>query len=86
MQFSLDLPDELAARLQQYAQELRQTPQEVITELVEHGLPTSAQPHPPVNLDPLEGFYGAFEAIAPDVVERHDYYIGREALDPHDDK
>ena len=33
--------------------------------------------------DPWEGFYGAFEADVPDLVEHHDYYIGLEAIDPH---
>jgi hypothetical protein len=37
-------------------------------------------------LDPWEGFRGKFEAKYPDLIERHDYYIGQEALDTHADE
>lgn len=37
------------------------------------------------NGDPWAGFYGAFEASVPDLIERHDYYIGLEAMDPHEE-
>ncbi len=37
-------------------------------------------------LDPWEGFRGKFEAKYPDLIERHDYYIGQAALDTHADE
>jgi len=37
-------------------------------------------------LNPWEGFYGAFEAKYPDLIERHDYYIGQAALETHEDQ
>lgn len=37
-------------------------------------------------LDPWEGFRGKFEAKYPDLIQRHDYYIGQQALDTHADE
>lgn len=33
--------------------------------------------------DPLAPFLGAFEATEPDVVRRHDDYLGKAAADSH---
>lgn len=47
--------------------------------------PTRAEPDANVpSGDPWAGFYGAFEASVPDLLERHDYYIGQEALNRHE--
>ena len=49
--------------------------------------PQSSSDIMPANVDdPWRGFYEAFESTNPDLVERHDYYIGQEALNPHNDE
>ena len=97
-QFTVELPDEVAARLRQFASERRQSPEESLavfaeTELAAKSYPTQAQTTPPTHPDqptaddqypdPWEGFHGAFQSPYPDLTINHDYYLAAEAIDPH---
>jgi hypothetical protein len=96
------LPDDLYRALAAYAAQRRQTPEEALAALVrslsvdEHqsadstnGTESTRNGSEATSTgfdDPWQGFYGAFESTHPDLAERHDYYIGQEALNPHDDE
>lgn len=96
------LPDDLYRALATYAAQRRQTPEEALAALVrslsvgEHQSAESANGTESTRSgseatstgfdDPWQGFYGAFESMHPDLAERHDYYIGQESLNPHDDE
>ena len=97
MSQTLQLSDELYRALERYAAEHQQTPEEALASLLQGVPQTGAEPvqEPESNRgekeegeysDPWEGFYGAFEAKYPDLIERHDYYIGQEALETHEDE
>jgi hypothetical protein len=102
MSQAIMLPDDLYRALAAYAAQRRQTPEEALAALVrslpaeEHALTSSTNGTASTQNgsetastafdDPWQGFYGAFESEHPDLAERHDYYIGQEALDPHDDR
>ena len=56
-----------------------------ISELVQAWATTLTAPIGPdaVERDPLAPFLGTFEATVPDLMRRHDDYLGDEALDRH---
>ena len=102
MSQAIMLPDDLYRALTAFAAQRHQTPEEALAALVrglpaEERPPTSGtnsaestQNGPEATStgfdDPWQGFYGAFESERPDLAERHDYYIGQESLNPHDDE
>ena len=98
MSQSIALPDDLYRALAVYAAGQHQTPEEALAALVRSlqlsaddasGTPssqTSPGNAPDTFADPWQGFYDAFESEYPDLVERHDYYLGQEALDQHEDE
>lgn len=56
-----------------------------ILELVQAWATTLAAPSGPdtVERDPLAPFLGTFEATVPDLMRRHDDYLGDEAIERH---
>ena len=102
MSQAIMLPDDLYRALAAYAAQRRQTPEEALAALIrslpaEECAPTSGTNSAESTQndseatstgfdDPWQGFYGAFESEHPDLAERHDYYIGQESLNPHDDE
>ena|SRR5579862_228113 len=89
MSHTIALPDDVYQSLEEYARQQKQTPEEVIAawalaarDQIQQKPPERSVQQPEIQ-DPFEGFYGAFEADYPDLVARHDYYIGQEALNPH---
>ncbi len=97
MSQTLQLSDELYRALERYAEEHQQTPEEALASLLQGIQPqTGAEPVQETvsngdeekgeYIDPWEGFRGKFEAKYPDLIERHDYYIGQAALDTHADE
>jgi hypothetical protein len=87
---TLQLPDDVYRALEAYANERRQSPEEAIAAWLRdiqrraerQGEEAERAPTSEMG-DPWEGFYAAFESPYPDLTERHDYYIGQAALDPH---
>jgi hypothetical protein len=102
MSQAIMLPDDLYQALAAYAAQRRQTPEEALAALVRglpanerpptdstnhtEPVPNASETIPAAFDDPWQGFYGAFESRHPDLAERHDYYIGQEALNPHNDE
>jgi hypothetical protein len=95
MGHTLEIPDETYQELMHLAAERGQTPVQVLQQWVkEIQQASSQQPAIPTHgtmngqydpaQDPLAPFLGAFEATAPDVVHRHDHYLGEAYADSHD--
>jgi len=76
-EYTISLPDELAERLRRYADQRRQRPEDVISELVAQDVPAETSPVPtpvnsaqpvndfssvPVGVNPLEKYMGRWEA------------------------
>jgi hypothetical protein len=99
MSRTIELSDDLYRVLERYAEERQQTPEEALASWLrsvqnDASAPSTVAPVPsrePSTAegqypDPWEGFRGKFEAKYPDLIERHDYYIGQAALDTHADE
>ena len=93
MKYLVDIPRDVSDRLRRYADDQRQTVEEIIATLLERDVDTLPpfEPAPPTDThtdlpppyDPWAGFHGAFEAISPDALDQHDLYLAMEAIDPH---
>lgn len=99
MNQTLHIPDELYRSLMRYASARHETVEEALATLLRtvlaeqstwSGTPIEGKPAAvetetvPRPEGPWEGLFGAFESPYPDLVQRHDYYIGDEALDTHE--
>ena len=86
MSYVFEIPDEVYETLAEVAARQGQTPEEAFRSWVVQ-MRAQADPVEPraremkgeydASLDPLAQFLGAFEADAPDVVRRHDAYLGK---------
>ncbi|WIG60878.1 MAG: hypothetical protein OJF49_003626 [Ktedonobacterales bacterium] len=90
MKYTIELPDDVAARLRQLAEERHQTPEDMIAGLVDHEVATTttapqATRDNPLGVNPLAKYVGQFTADVPDITQRHDYYIAEEAMGARDD-
>lgn len=99
MSQAVRVPDDLYQSLRQYASARHETVEDALAGLLSTALSDgSAVPSPatdgsaspeaeggqaPISNGPWEGLFGAFESPYPDLVERHDYYIGKEARENH---
>ncbi len=90
MAHPVSIPDDLYAQVAELAAQRGETPEEVIqaaTEAWVQAQHTASKkevvPGYDPSMDPLAPFAGAFELISPDSLDRHDLYIGQEAMDPH---
>lgn len=95
----LHVPDEVYHSLRQYASAHHRTVEEALADLLSKTLsegpaapsqatgdgtnPEAEGGQAPISSGPWEGLFGAFESPYPDLVARHDYYIGGEALEKH---
>ncbi len=102
MSHMLEIPDELYESLASLAAQRQESLQEALASLLsapgtDEGIgrtgasaaQTASTPSDATEVayqNPWEGYYGAFEIDPPDAIERHDYYIGQGAIDPHDDE
>lgn len=102
MSQALRVPDELYHSLTQYASARHQTVEEALAGLLSTALSegaaapsqatgggTDSEPETgksPISNGPWDGLFGAFESPHPDLVARHDYYIGKVALDNREDE
>jgi hypothetical protein len=75
----LDLPDEVYRSLVASAQLQGQTPEELAVHILAEGMQQ-------VGEDPLDRFIGAFNSKMPGWSDKHDEYIGAEALNGSRDK
>lgn len=81
MSQAIYVPDDVYAILKQLADERSQTIEDLVrswaVELrVQETAPLDVPAHYDPAMDPLAEYLGAFEAIAPDDVERHDEFFG----------
>jgi len=95
MNQTLHIPDELYQSLMRYASARHETVEEALATLLRTVLAEQSTSSEttiegdstavaeseavPSSARPWEGLFGAFESPYPDLVERHDYYIGNEA-------
>lgn len=90
MKYTIELPEDVAARLRQLAEERHQTPEDMIVGLVDHEVANTATAPQvtrdiPLGVNPLAKYIGQFTADVPDITRRHDYYIAEEAMGARDD-
>lgn len=96
MSHTVQIPDELYAALASYAAQQGATPDAVILawmrEIKDRQEGPAETPEQPMDMsgliydsanDPLAEFLGAFEADVPDLVRRHDDYLGEAYGDNH---
>ncbi|HEX6818166.1 MAG TPA: hypothetical protein VF120_07315 [Ktedonobacterales bacterium] len=96
MSYVFEIPDEVYETLAEVAARQGRTPEEAFRSWVAQ-MRAQAGPIEPTkpkaremrgeydaSLDPLAQFLGAFEADAPDVVRRHDAYLGEAYADRND--
>ncbi|NCS37273.1 MAG: hypothetical protein GPJ14_25300 [Microcystis aeruginosa G11-01] len=73
---TLELPQNIYDSVQAAAARAGQSPQELITELLEQNIQGFAD-------DPLEEFIGAIRSDIPDWGKNHDRYLGEGLLENH---
>ena len=102
MSQAVSVPDELYHSLSQYASARHETVEEALAALLSTALSERSAARlqsiggganaeaelgqAPISAGPWEGLFGAFESPYPDLVARHDYYVGIEALEVHKDE
>ncbi len=94
MSHLVPIPDDLYARIAAYAARQGQSPEEFVVataiEAIDEGALVApaevvVEGYDPAD-DPLANFSGKFELLSADSIERHDYYLAGEAIDPHAEK
>ncbi len=95
MEHVIQLSPEQEAQLNKYAAGLQQSPDEALLSLLTHELAQkSIEPgenelqlsQPPAFADPWAGFRGRYDIPIPDLIERHDYYVGETAMETNADE
>lgn len=86
MSHALHIPDETCAALQRIAHDRGLSVEALLQAWVDEShritmQPGGTVPHYDPALDPMAEYLGAFEAITPDDVERHDEYVGASDVD-----
>lgn len=100
MSQALRVPDEVYHSLTQYASARHQTVEEALADLLSKALsegaaapsqaaggatnPEAETSQSRISNGPWEGLFGTFESPYSDLVARHDYYIGKGALEIHE--
>ena len=77
--FLITLPDDLEQALNAQAERLNKSPEEVVLQVLSQQLITSSQTNSiqQTDTDPLLRLIGSLSVDIPDLVENHDYYIGK---------
>lgn len=85
MSYAFQVPDETYQALRIIAQRQGRSPEDLFQEWVEAQRATEGSAATRrMRTHSLARFVGAFEADAPDLVRRHDYYIAAAAGEAHD--